>query len=109
MAYPLLVHQCIGALSFIGGLKFGLFSVAIITIILFITGVFRFSLLITGNRNVAGYAALLADFSSSFIETLHVFGQLASIIGISVLTHSLPEIYLWIKTGNKNTISLLYL
>lgn len=101
MGYPPLVHQLIGVLSFIGGLKFGLFTVAIIAIILFITGVFRFSLLITGNRNVAGYAALLAVFSSSFIETLHIFGQLPSIIGISILMHSLPEIYLWIKTGNK--------
>lgn len=101
MGYPPLVHQAIGALSFIGGLKFGLFTVAIIAIVLFITGVFRFSLLMTGNRNVAGYAALLAVFSSSFIETLHIFGQLPSIIGISVLMHSLPEIYLWIKTGKK--------
>ncbi|GAW89152.1 hypothetical protein FPS14_contig00016-0030 [Flavobacterium psychrophilum] len=93
-------------LSFVGGLKFGLFTVAIIGIILFITGVFRFSLLITGNRNVAGYAALLSVFSSSFIETLHIFGQLPSIIGISILMHALPEIYLWIKTGIKNTILL---
>ncbi len=101
MGYPPLVHQCIGLLSFVGGLKFGLFTVAVIAIILFITGVFRFSLLITGNRNVAGYAALLAVFSSSFIETLHIFGQLPSIIGISVLMHALPEIYLWLKTGKK--------
>jgi hypothetical protein len=101
MGYPPLVHQCIAALSFIGGLKFGLFTLAVIAIILFITGVYRFSLLITGHRNVAGYAALLAIFSSSFIETLHIFGQLPSIIGISILMHSLPEIYLWLKTGNK--------
>jgi hypothetical protein len=99
MSYPPLVHQSIGLLSLIGGLKFGLFTVAIIGIILFITGVFRFSLLITGNRTVAGYASILAVVSSSFIETLHVFGQLPSIIGISVLMHSLPEIYLFIKTG----------
>lgn len=101
MGYPPLVHQSIALLSMIGGLKFGLFSVAIIAIILFITGVYRFSRLITGNRTVAGYASLLAVFSSSFVETLHIFGQLPSIIGISVLMHALPEIYLWIKTGNK--------
>lgn len=99
MSYPPLVHQSIAALSFIGGLKFGLFSVALIGIILFITGVYRFSLLITSNRTVAGYASILAVFSSSFIETLHIFGQLPSIIGISVLMHALPEIYLWLKTG----------
>jgi len=101
MGYPPLVHQSIAILSMIGGLKFGLFAVGIIGIILFITGVYRFSLLITGDRNAAGYASIVAVFSSSFVETLHIFGQLPSIIGISVLMHSLPEIYLWIKTGKK--------
>ncbi|MDV7186817.1 hypothetical protein R3X25_05940 [Lutibacter sp. TH_r2] len=99
MGYPPLVHQSIGLLSLIGGLKFGMFTVAIIAIVLFITGSYRFSLLITANRKAAGYAAILATLSSSFVETLHIFGQLPSIIGISVLMHSLPEIYLWIKTG----------
>ena len=99
MSYPPLVHQSIALLSMIGGLKFGLFSVALISILLFITGVYRFSLLITSNRTVAGYASVLAVFSSSFVETLHVFGQLPSIIGVSVLMHALPEIYSWLKTG----------
>ncbi|MFK8060117.1 MAG: hypothetical protein AB8B78_08510, partial [Polaribacter sp.] len=98
-SYPPLVHQTIGALSLIGGLKFGLFTVALIAIALFVTGAYRYSLLITSNRTVAGYAAILAVFSSSFIETLHIFGQLPSIIGVSVLMHALPEIYLWLKTG----------
>jgi hypothetical protein len=98
-SYPPLVHQTIGALSLVGGLKFGMFTVALIAIILFVTGSYRYSLLITSNRTVAGYAAILAVFSSSFVETLHIFGQLPSIIGVSVLMHSLPEIYLWLKTG----------
>lgn len=99
MGYPPLVHQSIALLAGIGGLKFGLFAIAIIAIILFITGVYRFSLLVTGNRKVAGFAAILCVFSSSFVETLHLFGQLPSIIGISVLLHALPEIYLWLRTG----------
>ena len=94
MSYPPLVHQTIALMALIGGLKFGMFSVAIISVILFITGVFRFSILITGNRTIAGYAAILAVFSSSFVEALHIFGQLPSIVGISVLLHSLPEIYI---------------
>ncbi len=99
MSYPPLIHQVIAGLALIGGLKFGLFTIALLSVILFITGVYRFSLLITPNRKVAGYAAILAVFSSSFIETLHLFGQLPSIIGISILMHALPEIYLWLKTG----------
>ncbi len=99
MSYPPLVHQSIALFSFIGGLKFGLFTVALLAIVLFITGVYRFSLVITSNKTVAGYAAVLATLSSSFLETLHIFGQLPSIIGISFLMHSMPEIYLWLRTG----------
>ncbi len=99
MGYPPLVHQSIGALSSIGGLKFGLFTVALLGIILFITGVYRFTQVLIPNKKIAGFASILAVFSSSFVETLHIFGQLPSIIGIAVLMHALPDIYLWIKVG----------
>ena len=98
MGYPPLVHQSIALLSGIGGLKFGMFSVAIIGVILFVTGVYRFSFLLLGNKQAAGYAALLFIFSSSLAETMHLFGYLPSVIGISILLDSLSEIYLWIKT-----------
>ncbi|OWP77307.1 hypothetical protein [Flavobacterium oreochromis] len=99
MSYPPLVHQCIGLLSFVLDLKFSLFLIAIVGVVLFITGVYRFSLLISNNRFVAGYASIIAVVSSSFVEALHIFGQLPSIIGISILMHSLPEIYLYIRRG----------
>ncbi len=97
--YPPLVHQLIALLAMAGGLKFGLFTVAIIAVILFLTGVYRFSKMLTGSEVVAGSAALLAVFSSAFIETLHLFGQLPSIFGLSLLLHTLPEIYRWILHG----------
>jgi hypothetical protein len=99
--YPPLVHQTIGVLSLIGGLKFGMFTVALIGVILFITGIYRFTKVLIPNKKIAGYAAIMAVFSSCFVETLHIFGQLPSIIGISVLLHALPEIYKWIKTGQR--------
>jgi hypothetical protein len=99
--YPPLVHQCMALLSYVGGLKFGLFTMALFIIALFITGAYRFALVITANRKIAGYTALLAAFSSMFLETLHIFGQLPSLMGISILMHALPEIYMWIKTGRK--------
>ena len=99
--YPPLVHQMIGILSYIGGLKFGLFTVGLLAILLYVTGAYRFGLLMTGDKKVAGYTAILAVFSSTFIETLHIFGQLPSISALSILMHSLTEIYLWLKTGKK--------
>lgn len=101
MGYPPLVHQTIGVLSLVGGLKFGMFTVALLGVVLFITGVYRFTKVLIPNEKVAGYAAIMAVFSSCFVETLHVFGQLPSIIGISVLMHALPEVYKWLKTGKK--------
>ncbi len=98
MGYPPLVHQSLAILSFIGGFKFALFSYSFIIIILFVTGVYRFSLLLTQNEDYAGFAAIFSVFSSVFIETLHVFGQLPTLAGISLLMHSIPEIYFWIRT-----------
>tara|TARA_R110002033_G_scaffold30064_3_gene66941 strand:+ start:17482 stop:20571 length:3090 start_codon:yes stop_codon:yes gene_type:complete len=98
-SYPPLVHQLIGILSYIGGLKFGMYTVALIAIVLFITGAYRFTLLMTGSRRIAGYGAVMAVFSSTFVETLHIFGQLPSISALSILLHAMTEIYLYIKTG----------
>jgi len=110
-SYPPLVHQTIGLLSYIGGLKFGMYAVAFIAIIVFITGIYRYTLLMTGSRRIAGYGSVLAVFSSTFIETLHIFGQLPSILALSILLHAMTEVYLWIKTGKKKyyftTISML--
>ncbi|GGD41629.1 hypothetical protein [Muriicola marianensis] len=108
MGYPPLVHQMMALLSLLGGLKFGLYVVALTAIVLFITGVYRFGLIMTGNRRIAGYAALLAVVSSTFIETLHLFGQLPSIVGLSVLLHSLPEIYEWLRTGKLIKLGLAF-
>ncbi len=82
-SYPPLVHQLIGILSYIGGLKFGMYAVALIAIVLFITGAYRYTLLMTGSRRIAGYGAVMAVFSSTFVETLHIFGQLPSVSALS--------------------------
>ncbi len=97
--YPPLVHQSMALLSYIGGLKFGLFAMTFLIIVLFLTGIYRFAFIICRSIKIAGYTALLGAFSSMFLETLHLFGQLPSLMGISVLLHAMPEIYYWIKRG----------
>lgn len=101
MTYPPLVHQLIGLFSYVVGLKMALFVVAGIVNVLFTTGVYRFSLLMLGNKEVAGFTALIAVFVSSFIETFHIFGQIPTLMGISLLMHSFPSIYLFVRTGSK--------
>ncbi len=103
-SYPPLVHQSMALFSFIGGLKFGLFVMALLSIVLFVSGIYRFSLLMSSNKEIAGYAALIAVFSSSFIETIHIFGQLPTIIGVALLLHTLPYIYRWLRTGDKRDL-----
>lgn len=108
VCYPPLVHQLLGLLSFIGGFKFAMYLLAFFIIVLFISGVYRYSLILTKNENYAGFAALFAVFSSAFIETLHIYGQLPTLMGMSLLFHGLPEIYKWIVFGKlRNLVASL--
>lgn len=102
--YPPLVHQLMAAFSFIGGLKFGLYTVSLLGVLLFVSGVYRFALLLSQRPKAAGYAAILAVASTSFIETLHLFGQLPSIIGMSLLLHACPEVYRWVRYRSKKAL-----
>ena len=110
-SYPPLTHQLIAVLSMLGGLKFGAYTVGFAIIILYVTGVYRFSKLITGNRRASGFAALVGVFTPSVVESLHVFGQLPMMLGIGWLLHSLPEIYLWVRFGKlkyfRNAVSII--
>jgi hypothetical protein len=101
MSYPPLVHQLIGLFSIVFNLKIALFLVVFIEISLFILGVYNFAYLITSNRDIAGISALICSFLTVFIETLHIFGQLPTLMGISLLLLSLPPIYKFIRFGKK--------
>lgn len=97
-SYPPLVHQLTALLSFVFGLRIGFVLLAICTVQLLIVGAYRFSKLWTTPR-AAGYAAIFTCFASSIIETLHLFGQVPTLMGISCLLNALPEIYRWIRYG----------
>jgi len=99
ISYPPLTHQLIALLSKIAGLKFAAYLLGFGIVVVYITGAYRFAKLITANNESAGYAALVAVFLPSVVETFHVFGQFPMMMGISWLLHSLPHIYAYVRTG----------
>lgn len=99
-SYPPLVHQVIAILSKVVGLKAGFLLWSFFIILVFIRGVYQFSRIWVGDK-VAAYAAVLAVFSTSFGEALHIFGQLPSITGVAFLLNACPELYYWLRYGQR--------
>lgn len=99
-SYPPLSHQLIALLSKIGGLKFGFMVVILSALCFFIVGIYRFSQLWVSKRS-AGYAALFAVVASSIMQTIHIYGQLPTMIGIACLTNALPEVYGYFRTSQR--------
>ena len=95
-SYPPLVHQVIALLSFVVGLKGGFLIWALVVVALFIRGIYHFSR-IWVSELAAGYACLAAVLSSSFMEAMHLFGQLPSLTGMALLLNACPELYKWIR------------
>ena len=97
-SYPPLVHQIIALFSKLIGLKLAFYIWSLCAVFLLIRGVYKFSLLWVDQR-AAGIAAILAVFSSSIVEALHIFGQLPSLTGIAFLLNACPEVYKWFRHG----------
>ena len=95
-SYPPLVHHVIALLSKVVGLKGGFLLWSFFIIIVFIRGVYVFSRIWVNDR-AAAYASILAVFSTSFGEALHIFGQLPSITGVAFLLNACPELYRWLR------------
>ncbi len=98
ISYPPLVHQMVGLISKIFPLKvaFCIYAIGIFEILTI--GVYRFSKLFY-DKATAGVAALLAVVLSSIVETLHVYGQMPTLTGLSFLLNALPFLYQFIKKG----------
>ncbi len=97
-SYPPGSHQTIALLSKVVGLQNGFIIAQTLAILCVIIGVYRFSK-IWVSEEAAGYAALLATFSSSLTETMHVFGQLPTTFSLGFLLNALPYVYRWLDTG----------
>lgn len=94
--YPPLVHQSIGLISLGIGLKpaFSVFAITILVIL--VIGMYRFARLWV-SPTAASLAALYLAFASCIVETLHIFGQLPTLTGLSFLLNALPDIYKGIR------------
>ncbi len=98
-SYPPGSQQSIALLSSLVGLQHGFILVQVAAMLLVVVGVYRFSR-IWVSEEAAGYAALLAVFSSSLTETIHVFGQLPTTFSLGFLLNALPFVYRWLHSGD---------
>jgi len=98
ISYPPLVHQMVALISKIFPLKVAFCIYAIIVMEILVIGVYRFSKLFF-DKTTAGVAALLVVVLSSIVETLHVYGQMPTLTGLSFLLNSLPFLYQFIRKG----------
>ncbi len=103
ISYPPLVHQAMALLSKIFPLKVAFCMYAITIIEILVVGVYRFTKLFF-DKTTAGVAALLVVLLSSIVETLHVYGQMPTLTGLSFLLNALPFLYQYLVKGK-----LLYL
>ncbi|MBE7170605.1 MAG: hypothetical protein INR73_08440 [Williamsia sp.] len=102
-SYPPLSHQLIALLSFVGGLKFGFITIILSFLCWFVLGIYRFSQLWVPKRS-AGYAAIFAVVASSILQTIHIYGQMPTIISISCLTNALHEVYAFFRGGKRRNL-----
>lgn len=99
VSYPPGSHQLLALASKLVGYEAAFVLVALTATLVLIVGIYRFSRLWV-SRRAAGYAALLAALSSSIAQTLHVFGQLPTLLSLGLLLNSLPFAHRWFRTGH---------
>lgn len=104
-AYPPGSHQALGILMKFMDMRIAFILLQLLAIALLITGVFRFSRLWV-NDKAAAYAAMLCVFSSAISETLHIFGQLPTLLSIALFLNAIPHISGWIERGKKSDLFL---
>ena len=104
-AYPPGSHQALGLLMRIMDMRIAFIVMQLLAVALLITGVFRFSRLWV-NDKAASYAAMLCAFSTSISETLHIFGQLPTMLSIALFLNAIPHISGWIEKGKVSDLIL---
>ena len=104
-AYPPGSHQSLAMLMHFFDMRVAFIFMQLVAVALMITGIFRFSRLWV-NDKAASYAAMLCVFSTSVSETLHIFGQLPTMLSIALFLNAIPHISGWIERGKKTDLLL---
>jgi len=107
-AYPPGSHQGLGLLMQFMDMRIAFIVMQLVAVALLITGIFRFSRLWV-NDKAASFAAMLCVFSTSISETLHIFGQLPTVLSIALFLNAIPHISAWIEYGKKSDLILAIL
>ncbi len=97
-SYPPGSHMAIAALMHFLPLRAAFVLVQVIGLVLLTVGVYRFSRLWVKARS-AGYAAISLVLASSVSETVHLFGQLPTILSLGIFLNGMPFVYRWIASG----------
>ena len=104
VAYPPLSHQLIALLSKVTGYLLAFALVQLYALLQLTVGMFRFSKLLAGPV-AAGLASLALALSSSLAETVHVFGQLPTVLSLSFLLNALPFIWAYLQKGRPSDLA----
>lgn len=98
-SYPPLSHQMVAILSaFTGDLRTAFVLVQTAAMTLMTLGMYRFARLWV-DEEAAQWAALWLVCSSALAETIHVFGQLPTVVSLAFLLNALPYLYRWVEKG----------
>jgi len=104
-AYPPGSHQSLAMLMHFFDMRVAFIFMQLVSVALLITGIYRFSRLWV-NDKAAAFAAMLCVFSTSVSETLHIFGQLPTMLSIALFLNAIPHISEWIARGKKTDLLL---
>jgi hypothetical protein len=102
-SYPPLSHQLIAALGWIFDLRAAFGVVQFLALWLLVLGVYRFSRLLF-SRTAAGLACILLVISSSLTQTVHVFGQLPTVLSLGFLLNATPYLLMYLRFGKRTNL-----
>lgn len=98
-SYPPASHQAVAAVGTVVGLEVAFVVVQLAAVLLLVGGVYRFSAIWASERS-AGFATLGMVLSTALAQTVHVFGQLPTVLALALLLHASPPVVSWLRSGD---------